>query len=278
MVQGHTSCVASAGPMKISGLCFVLLTLCSNLANAACSRPILVAVNPQGLGIMIDKDENVSGINHEILQEVARLSGCQFDYVPLPRLRGFSMFEAGQIDVILSVVQTPQRDLVGEFIPLLRARASLISLKKRGPAPKLALEKGELIVRVVRGFDYGPAYQTILSKLRGRGVLEDVTDVDTVARMMRMDRVDATIMNAAVFALAAMENQLDDLLDVTLLDDLPSTDAGFYLSKKSLKKADLKTIKDSLLRVANSGQIWDVYKKNSPAWALVGLQPIVSGK
>jgi polar amino acid transport system substrate-binding protein len=74
------------------------------------------------------------------------------------------MFEAGKADLLIPASSTPRRDQHGLFIPMLGNRPLLISLQgTRAPINTMQdlIERRELRVALVRGYDYGASYQAL---------------------------------------------------------------------------------------------------------------------
>src|SRR5690242_6630543 len=116
-------------------------TLCAALfiaaaapaARAGCSRTLEVPVAPLGFSIIIDGDK-ASGVFVEFMQQVAANAGCQLHMPPVPRARLEFMFEHGEADLMLAATRSDARDQYGQFIPLVRTRAVMVSLDDERPA------------------------------------------------------------------------------------------------------------------------------------------------
>ncbi|MDZ7939072.1 MAG: transporter substrate-binding domain-containing protein [Rhodoferax sp.] len=243
-------------------------------ASAACTRPIVIAASP-GLNLELDKDNRPSGLVPDFFQYLQARTGCQFTYLYVPHARALRMFEEAQVDLISSLVQTPERDRWGRFVPVAHIRASLITLaNEKIQDPLFALENGDLRVDAVRGFNYGPAYQALLTKLRAMNKLQEVTDAATVIRKIKLGRTDATIMVASILVNAASENQMNDVLRGTVVPNLPVSGTGFYLSTKRLDPESLATLHAAFQNKVHLAYFWQLLKARMPAWALSSVESI----
>lgn len=252
--------------------------------NSKCERPISVAASPLGEALKI-KDQQVSGIIPDLLSKVTQETGCQFKYEIVPRARAFSMFERGEIDII-PAAQTEERDQIGFLIAFISVKNALITRKSRSSkvAPLLLLQQGKLLVNVVRGINTGAMkpsaeYIDLITQLRQQNKLEEVVDLDLIARKMSMNRADATISPPMNFLGAATLYGIADDLQVTLLDDIAVSRAGLYLSKKlftdsDTSNVDAQRVKSILHKVISEGYVWRMYQERLPAWSLIGVTPI----
>ena len=68
-----------------------------------------------------------SGIYADALQEIKK-EGCQIKLISVPRARLEAMFETGAADLLFPSNKTTHRDELGVFIPMIKNRATLISV------------------------------------------------------------------------------------------------------------------------------------------------------
>lgn len=254
---------------------FILL-LCALLAwsvqaQAGCSRPIVVPVSPIGLSVVV-KNDKVSGVFPEFMEEVAALAGCELRMTPVPRARLEAMFEQGTADILVAATHAEHRDQFGQFIPLVQTRAMLVSLESaRSPIHSIEelLAFPALKVALVRGFDYGPAYLGMIEKLRLQGRVSFEKDPLEVARLLKAHIVDVTIMPAsALYGAAVGDPRVSDIanrLRAEPLDDLPWAPAGVYLSLRSLNDADRKTLEAALREASRGQRLFQAYRRYYPA-------------
>jgi len=239
-----------------------LLAYLPAAASAECSRPIIVPVSPTGTAVIIAKDQ-FSGAYIDALHNAGKKLGCSFVFSAVPRTRQEAMFQAGQSDLLLPATRLPQRDEAGIFTPLISVRAALISMDSTRAAVRSMqdlLERRELKVALVRGFDYGDRYQAMIRELKKQGRLVLEADPTSIARTILAGVADATIMTSAIFSGAVqMDSRLQGMqnkLRYEALDDLPWTDSGVYISKSALGAEDRAALQDLLDHIAKSGALW----------------------
>jgi polar amino acid transport system substrate-binding protein len=257
-------------------LAFLLLV---GPARADCSRPIQVPVAEIGLSVIVHGQE-VSGIYRDILDDVSKHLNCQFLYKPVPRARLEAMFQAGTADLLLPAPRTEQRDRHGVFVPLIQARAAVISME--GKLPRVLsladLKKLPLRVAVVRGFDYGKDYERFLADMQGTERLFVEVNPVAVARLLQAGIADVTIMTPTVLAGAILGDSrvsgMIERLHIDPVDELGWVESGVYVSKTSLSEADRRALLGALSAPSLSKVIWDSYKRHYPPAILAGsLRP-----
>jgi polar amino acid transport system substrate-binding protein len=244
-----------------------LLASATAPATAQCSRDIAVPVAPIGVSITVTGGV-VAGIYPDVLRAASQKAGCQLVFSGVPRARQEVLFEMGKADLFLPATRTPARDQVGTFIPLIGHRATLISVAGTRPALGSAqdlLDRQELRVAVVRGFDYGEPYQALVKELARQGRLFQEVDTAAVARLMQSGAIDVTIMGPTTFAGAVMRDaRLAGMLDrlrVEPIPELPWSESGIYVSRRSLKPEDQAIMLDMMERVAKSNAVMEGFQR-----------------
>lgn len=259
--------------------CLVAMALLASLpgiAAAGCSRNIVVPIAPIGLSVFVAADNTISGVYPELLRNVGLKEGCAFELSLVPRARLDLLYESGRADLLIPASRTPSRDEFGIFVPLIQSRATLISVASDRLVIRNAqelIDRHEIKVGLVRGFDFGPAYQSLVKELtrQGRVVLD--VDAASVARTLQSGAIDMTIMAPSILVGAMQADPkaagLLEKLRSEPIDELPWGDSGVYISK-SVGEADKAALKDMLERAGKSGVVWKAFQRFYPANALTG--------
>lgn len=247
-----------------------LLALCLAMplcAWAACSRDISVPVAPLGVSVIV-RGAAISGIYPELLRTLGAKAGCNFVLSAVPRARMEAMFETGKADILIPASGTPRRDRHGLFVPLLGNRPLLISVQSPRP-PVLSvqdlIERRELRVALVRGYDYGDTYQALSQELSKQGRLFLEVDALSVARLLHGGFVDATIMAPTILSGTlqgdARVKDMAEHLRLEALPELPWGMSGVYVSRSSLTPQDQATLRDVFERAGRSGALIDSFQR-----------------
>jgi polar amino acid transport system substrate-binding protein len=261
---------------------FLTLGVCwPQLSEAACSRVINVPVAATGLSVLID-GESISGIYPELLRGLTDKEGCSFVFTAVPRARLEVMFESGRADLLIPASRTPKRDQHGTFVALIHNRPMLMSLQPNRPAITTVqdlLSQTTVKLALVRGFDYGPAYQELLATLGQQGRLVLEVDALSVARLLKSGAADATIMAPSIFAGAVKDDErVRDVLEklrIEALAELPWGDSGVYLSNAALNPQDKAALQGALERAAKSGAVWKGFQRHyAPAILKGSIRPL----
>lgn len=255
--------------------------LAAHFAKAACSRVIQVPLAPVGLSVLLPQQGPATGVYPELLRQVGEAEGCLFAMSAVPRARQELMYENGRSDLLVPASRTPRRDEFGDFVPLIQARAMMISLRSDRvlPASLRALaQAGDLRVVLVRGFDYGDAYQALFKELARQGRLRLEVDPVSVARVLDAGGADLTLMAPSILvsALHADErvHHLLGRLRLDAVEELGWNDSGIYLSRAALGEADRRHLQESLDKAARSGLVWKLFRQFYPAGSMDGsLRP-----
>ena len=239
-------------------------------AGPGCSRTISVPAPPTGQTVYFTGAE-ANGMLPEMLKTVGAKIGCTFKWSLVPRVRLETMFEKGHADLMVAATRVDRRDKAGVFIPVIEARPTLISMaSERAPVRNFAelLERRELRVALVRGYDYGEAYQALVKDLASQGRLYMEPDVVTVARLINGGMADATIMPASGFIGATFGDPRIEGMAARLrtesLDELPWIESGIYLSRKSLSARDRELLERGLRASVKTGAWWQALKRHYP--------------
>lgn len=253
--------------MMVRHLILLACTLLAAPAQAGCSRPIQVPLSASGVAVMVD-DGEARGFYPELLRSFGQKAGCEFQFTVVPRARQVVMFETGKADLLLPASSTPARDQLGQFVPMVSHRTMLISLMdKNGRIASLKdlLARRELRVAVVRGFDYGREYATLIKELGKQDRLFLEVDVRAVARLLHAGSADVTIMGPTLMATAVeSEPRVKGLLEKLRFDavpELPWHPSGVYISRTSLTPEDQREVREMLEKMARSGAVMETYQR-----------------
>lgn len=257
---------------RCASLCLLICIPLS--AYSECSRVIKVPISPIGLSVVVS-GETVAGVYPNVLRSMASKEGCTFEFSVVSRARLEAMFKVGNVDLFIPATRSPLRDERGLFVPLIYSRATVISIASDRAPIRTAqdlLDRRELKVAVVRGFDFGPAYQKLVNELSSQGRVSQVVDAASVGRMMDAGMADVTIMAPSIlFGAIKTEGRIQGLLDklrYEQIDELAWGDSGAYISNTSLNEADRAALRDLLERAAKSGVVWKAFQHYYPPNAL----------
>ena len=257
-----------------------LLVLLPALAAANCSRAIEVPVAAMGFSVMV-QDGKYQGVYPDWLAQISQATGCQFQYQAVPRARLMQMFELGQADLLIPATRTTERDALGDFVPLIRTRPAIVSLQAapRSPLRTLGelLQRQELRVVVVRGYDFGGPYRQAVEVFHRQGRLVLESEPSGVAKALQLGLADVTLIVPSILVGSVLtDDKLRDLaerLRIENVDEFPWTTSGVYLSRQRLPEADRRRLTKAFQ--AAGPQVWQHFNRLHPAGSLgSSIQPI----
>jgi polar amino acid transport system substrate-binding protein len=220
-----------------------VLGACPPAVLANCPRPINTPLAPLGVGVVV-RDGVATGVVPELLRTLASVTGCEFRQPIVPVARQQIMFSDGDADMLVFATQTPERDQSGQFVPLFKYRAALISLKTfERPVLSIAdlMARPELRIVLIRGFDYGPVYRQLKSPAMAERVVY-AQDIPDLLRRLQAGTGDVSVLlPGSEYEALRTEERLAPLKGKLIygeLNDLPWQDAGAYVSTKTLGKQD----------------------------------------
>jgi polar amino acid transport system substrate-binding protein len=200
----------------------------------------------------------------------------------VPRARQQLAFDNGSADLLVPASRTAARDALGDFVPLVQVRPTLLSLGRSGPPlERLSdlLATPELRLVVVRGYEYGPVYRETIEQLRQQRRLSEEPNPAGVARALRTGLADLTLMSPNIFIGALVSDPgltpLMAKLRVEPVAELGWNESGLYLSRARMSAEERQQLRDWFARASKSGRVWQVFNEIYPPHSLDGhMRPV----
>lgn len=209
-------------------------------ACAATACPALTRVGVSDLGYTSYRENGrITGIAIDLVNELARRTGCRFEFQWYPRQRLFVELEAGRIDMAMGSLRTPQRDVYASYLPYAYLQYDLIV---RAPDGQRYSSLSDFVARgsgrlnVTRGLVYDTAVETQLALLASAGRLEVVNDFETVFGKLEMGRADGTLATPPIYGRYMKLHRLHGIAVIPLPEATPRF-TGIYVSKKTIVPA-----------------------------------------
>jgi polar amino acid transport system substrate-binding protein len=205
-------------------------------AGAACPRVTRVGLSDLGYSAFRDGGK-IGGISVEVVNKMARRTGCKFEFLWYPRQRLFVELEAGRIDMTMGALRTPERDVYARYLPYSYLQYDLIVSEPPGEHYASLTDfvaRGTGRLNVTRGMNYDAAVETQLALLASAGRLEVVNDFETVFGKMEMGRADGTLATAPIYSRYLKSGNLGERISVIPLPEATPRFSGVYLSKKTM--------------------------------------------
>lgn len=243
--------------------------------QAACSTTIDVAVREIGWTLVLNQDGRVEGVVPDVLNEASRMTGCPVNYLNVPLARAYLMLRYGQIDIIPAAIRNPERDEFATHVASTLTPVLLVSLRdspvKINTFDKLSAAR--IRVDLLRGANYGPAYDAWRIAEGARGLVDEMTNYDVIVQRLSLGRSQAFISPLAAIAASVERHGMQDKLHMEVLHELPATLTGFYFSKSTPGQPDVVKFRQTVEELIKRGEYFRLINKHYPVWAKQGILP-----
>lgn len=237
--------------------------LLSPALRAACARPYQVGVSPLGWAVF-EQVRKLRGYVPDLISELAARSGCVLQLQMRPRARVLLEFSRGELEVLTSAQATPERDRLGQFLPV---AASELDMVARDSVPRdiRSLEQfvaqPGLTLALVRGVILNPRMDALIERLRAQGRLEQAADFDNMATRLAFGRFDAAIYPSAIHSKQIHDGLLPAGLRVIDLPESSPFAIGIYLHREKVAEADRQLMQQALRELVQEGRIEAIYRR-----------------
>jgi len=245
---------------------WLLLALVLHSMPARACGPYTVAFYEFGLLYYRDAEGREQGIDRDLIEALARRSGCRLNSVLESRVRIWDHLARGQLDITVSGIATPERLQQAEFWPYFRSRNHAImgkALARQLPTPEAFVADASRRVVVVRGFRHGAFFDAWLDRLRTLQRVDEVADFETALRVYRARRVDLMLAHPVNLV---RQNQAW-MGEVALLDWGPQDEvqSSLVVSRSRVSEADRRLLRDALRGLLQDGSVDAILNRHAGA-------------
>lgn len=224
----------------------------------------MVAVSELGLGAYQEQGE-LRGIIPDLIRELQARSGCALNLVMMPRARALLEFDRGEVDVMTSVMRTPERDRVGAFLPYGFTKHDLLVLPEYAAGiDSLAdvVRRPEMTVGVVRGIRTNSRVDAQIEQLLVIRRAEYSSDYTGLSAKLSARRIQAAIVPNALH----VKLRRDGLVpaDVTLIDvpEARPQQLGLYVNRQRVTAPMIVQLERPLAAMVSSGWVRQTYVRH----------------
>ena len=256
-------------------LCLALLAFGQQThADCAVNRPIRVAYYEFGVNF---DPKTSGGRDHDLINELARRTGCRFDDVFDSRVRIWKQLEDGSLDMTGSALATPEREKFVRFVYVAWERDFIIAHLKPG-FPVTAdefLADHNLLVGAVKSYRYTPGIDEWISALRAQGRTYEAPDAETLMRVFDGGRVAAIPVQPEVITEIGHRYHLDQPYQrVDWFAKSPKLAGGLALSRQRLPETLTIQFQDAMEQMRRDGTLQRIFERYStPELAAQMLSP-----
>ncbi|MFG6416444.1 substrate-binding periplasmic protein [Roseateles sp. DC23W] len=234
----------------------------SAVAQAAeCARPLRVAVSDLGVGAYVE-DGQIRGLIPDLVRELQARTGCPLQLVFMPRARALLDFDKGGIDIITSMMQSPERDRIAAYLPYGYTKHDLLVVPEAAAGVGgLAdvIRRPDLRLGVVRGIRTSSRVDTHLEQLLAIRRAEYSPDFANLAAKLAARRIQVALMPNALHVKLRRDGALP--ADLVVIDEPEARPQrlGLYVNRQVVPPRMIARLQQQLAEMVRRGWVRQAY-------------------
>lgn len=198
------------------------------------------------------------GIDKDVVDELARRTGCRFEAVTESRVRIWALLEQGQLDMTVSAIPTPERERRFEMLPYAESRQLTVfhpGVPQVPATPAAFAAAPGLRLLVVRGFRFVPTLDAWVTRLRAEQRVVEAPDQASAIRALKAGRADALLLGSNSVTLTRRQDPaFARFPTASYAPDEPSV-GSLALSRERVAAADRQRLRDALAAMRQDGSL-----------------------
>jgi polar amino acid transport system substrate-binding protein len=210
-----------------------------------------------------DADGQYRGIDKDLVEELARRSGCRFETALESRARTWALLASGGLDITVSALSAPERERLVELVPYLQSRRVVLLQNRAVPATADAfLADATRRLLMVRASRDGPQMEALLSQLRERGRIVEAPDQPSALRAFKAGRADALLIGVTSLALTRRQDPDFNDYDSAVWAPAERVVGALALSRERVSEADRALLRSTLLAMRRDGSLDAIIRRH----------------
>ena len=208
------------------------------------------------------------GIDRDLVDELARRSGCRLETQVMARARIWNDLANGHLDMATAGISTPERDRFAWIAPYGVAKSYVVIRASLGATIKGAedfLANPKLQFGAVTPLSYGMDQDRWLAQLRQANRVQDVPELQLNFMKLKAGRIDA--MFSTNFVSRKYLHDLDMEKDVVIQDWTPGetwVTGGLVLAKSRFSEAQAERWRVLLRQLRDDGTLKRIFSRYMP--------------
>ena len=213
-------------------------------------------------------DGSWTGIDKEVVDELARRTGCSFDTSVDSRVRIWAGLSGATLDMSVSTIRLPEREKIGRFVPYLAGR-NYVLLRKDLSATIHSMDDflaaPQYKIAVIKTYRHGPAYEAWLATLRAQGRVYETPDHLSMMRLFKVGRVQAVMANPTTWYPLVKQERLAGTYSV--MDWAPHENivSGLILSRQTVDAATVARFSQAIRAMREDGTLRRIFERHTDA-------------
>ncbi|WP_334277777.1 substrate-binding periplasmic protein [Roseateles microcysteis] len=210
-----------------------------------------------------DADGQYRGIDKDVVEELAKRSGCRFNTVLESRARTWALLESGGLDITVSALITPERERLVELVPYLQSRRVVLLQNRSVPTTSEAfLMDAKRNLLTVRASRDGPQMEALLAQLRERGRIVEAPDQPTAIRAFKAGRADALLIGVTSLALVRQQDPDFNSYEAAIWAPTERVVGAFAMSRERVNEVDRARLREALQAMRLDGSLDAIMRRH----------------
>lgn len=210
-----------------------------------------------------DADGQYRGIDKDLLDELARRSGCRFETVLESRARTWALMASGGLDMTVSAVMNPERERLVELVPYLQSRRVVLLRDRSVPGtPEGFLQDEQRRLLKVKAARDGPRMEALLAQLQARGRLVEAPDQPTAVRAFKAGRADALLIGVTSLATLREQDASLQAYETAVWAPAERVVGALAMSRQRVAEADRARLRETLLNMRQDGSLDAILRRH----------------
>jgi polar amino acid transport system substrate-binding protein len=209
-------------------------------------------------------DGQYRGIDKDVIEELARRSGCRFETRLESRARTWALITSGGVDITVSAVMNAERAQIVELVPYIQSRRVVLLQDRTVPnQPEAFLQDERRRLLKVKAARDGPLMEAVLARLQERGRIVEAPDQPSAVRAFKAGRADALLIG--VTSLARLR-QLDPdfhAYEAAVWAPAERVVGALAMSRERVAETDRERLREALLAMRRDGSLDAIVRRHA---------------
>lgn len=204
------------------------------------------------------------GIDKDVIDELARRSGCRFETRLESRARTWALLTSGGVDITVSAVMNAERERIVELVPYIQSRRIVLLRDRSVPNTLEAfVQDGQRRLLKVKAARDGPQMEAVLARLQQSGRIVEAPDQPSAVRAFKAGRADALLIG--VTSLARLRQQDSELQahETAVWAPAERVVGALALSRARVSGPDRERLREALLAMRRDGSLDAIVRRHA---------------
>ena len=210
-----------------------------------------------------DADGQYRGIDKDVLEELARRTGCRFDTALESRARTWALMTSGGLDITLSAVVNRERERIVELVPYIQSRRAVVLRHPGVPGTYEAfMRDGQRRLLKVRAARDGPQMEALLAPLEAQGRVVEAADQPGAVRAFKAGRADAMVLGIAGLVGLRQQDAEFQAYEAVFWAPAERVVGALAMSRERVSAADRARLREALAAMRRDGSLDAILRRH----------------